>query len=49
MKQIDSVDLRVNQRGHKAKLTRQDLDAVSDLVNKQPDLSIREIKEADAR
>lgn len=45
MKQTGSVDLRVNQRGRKAKLTRQDLDAVSDLVNKQPDLSIREIKE----
>lgn len=41
MKQTGSVDLRVNQRGRKAKLTRQDLDA----INKQPDLSIREIKE----
>ena len=45
MKQTGSVVLRVNQRGRKAKLTRQDLDAVNDLVNKQPDLSIREIKE----
>ena len=45
MKQTGSVDLRVNQRGRKAKLTRQDLDAVNDLINKQPDLSIREIKE----
>ena len=44
MKQTGSVDLRVNQRGRKAKLTRQDLDAVNDLVNKQPDLSIREIR-----
>ena len=45
MKQTSSVNLRVNQRGRKAKLTRQDLDAVDDLVNKQFDLSIREIKE----
>ena len=45
MKQTGSVDLRVNQRGRKAKLTRQDLDAVNEMINKQPDLSIREIKE----
>ena len=45
MKQTGSVDLRVNQRGRKAKLTRQDLDAVNDPLNKQPALSIREIKE----
>ena len=45
MKQTGSVDLRVNQRGRKAKLTWQDLDVVNDLVNKQPDLSIREIRE----
>lgn len=45
MKQTGSVDLRVNQRGRKAELTRQDPDAVNDLINKQPDLSIREIKE----
>ena len=44
MKQTGSVDLRVNQRGHKAKLTWQDLDAVNDLINTQPDLSIREIR-----
>ena len=45
MKQTGSVDLRVNQRGRKAKLTRQDLDAVNEMISKQPDLSIREIKE----
>ena len=45
MKQTGSVDLRVNQPGRKAKLTRQDLDAVNDPLNKQPALSIREIKE----
>ena len=28
-----------------SKLTRQDLDAVNEMINKQPDLSIREIKE----
>ena len=44
MIQTGSVDLRINQRGRKAKLTRQDLDAVNDLVNKQPDLSICEIR-----
>lgn len=45
MKQTGSVELRVNQRGRKAKMTRQGLDAVNNLVNKQPDLSICEIKE----
>ena len=44
MKQTGSVDLRVNQRGRKAKLTWQDLDAVNDLINTQPDLSIREVR-----
>ena len=45
MRQTGSVDLRVNQGGRKAKLTRQELDAVNDLVNKKPDLSIHEIRE----
>ena len=45
MNQASSVDLCVNQRGRKAKPTRQDIDTVNDLVNKQLDLSIREINE----
>lgn len=45
MKQTGSVDLRVNQRGRKAKLTQQEVDAIDALVHKQPDITIREIKE----
>ena len=45
MKQTGSVDLRVNQRGRKAKLTQQEIDAINTLVQKQPDITIREIKE----
>lgn len=45
MKQTGSVDLYVNQRGRKAKLTQKEVDAISTLVQKQPDITIREIKE----
>lgn len=45
MEQTGSVDLRVNQRGRKAKLIQQDLDAINNLVQNQPDTTIREIKE----
>lgn len=45
MKRTGSVELRVNQRGRKAKLTQQDLDAINNLVHEQPDITIREIKE----
>ena len=45
MQQTGSVDLRVNQRGRKAKLTQQDIDAINNLVQNQPDITIREIKE----
>lgn len=45
MKQTGSVDLRVNQRGRKAKLTPENIDAINVLAHKQPDITIREIKE----
>ena len=45
MKRTGSVELRVNQRGRKAKLTQQDLDTINKLVHEQPDITIREIKE----
>ena len=41
-----SVDLRVNQRGRKAKLTQKDIEAIDALVQKQPDITIHEIKES---
>ena len=45
MERTGSVDLRVNQRGRKAKLTQQDIESINDLVQKRPDITIREIKE----
>ena len=45
MEQTDSVDLRVNQRGYKAKLTHLDMGAIDALIQKHPVLTIREIKE----
>ena len=45
MKRTGSVELRVTQRGRKAKLTQQDLDTINNLVHEQPDITIREIKE----
>lgn len=45
MERTGSVDLRVNQRGRKAKLTQQDMEAIDALVQKRSDLTIREIKE----
>ena len=45
MERTGSVDLRVNQRGRKAKLTQQDIKAINALVQKHPDYTIREIKE----
>ena len=45
MERTGSVDLRVNQRGRKAKLTRQNIEAINDLIQKRPDITILEIKE----
>lgn len=45
MRRTGSVDLRVSQRGRKAKLTQQNIDAIHALLQKQPDITIREIKE----
>lgn len=45
MERTGSVDLRVNQRGRKAKLTQKDIEAIDALVQKQPDITIHEIKE----
>ena len=45
MERTVSVDLRVNQRGRKPKLTQQDIEAIDSLVQKHPDFTIREIKE----
>lgn len=45
MKQTGSVDLRTSQRGRKAKLTPENIHAIDELVQKQPDITIREIKE----
>lgn len=45
MERTGSVDLRVNQRGRKTKLTQQDMEAIDALVQKHPDFTIREIKE----
>ena len=40
-----SVDLQVSQRGRKAKLTQQNMKALDALIQKHPDITIREIKE----
>lgn len=45
MQRTGSVDLRVSQRGRKAKLTQENIDAINTLVQKRPDITIREIKE----
>lgn len=45
MERTGSVDLRVNQRGRKAKLTRQNIEAINNLIQKRPDITILEIKE----
>lgn len=43
MERTGSVDLCVNQRGRKAKLTQQNIEAINDLIQKRPDITIREI------
>lgn len=44
MERTGSVELRVNQRGRKAKLTQQNIEAINDLIQKRPDITIREIR-----
>lgn len=45
MERTGSVDLRVNERGRKCALTGQDVEAIDILIQKQPDITLREIKE----
>ena len=45
MEETGSVDLRVNERGRKAALTKQNMEAIDALIQKQPDITLREIKE----
>lgn len=45
MQRTGSVNLRVNQRGRKAKLTEADKKAIDTVVQKQPDITLHEIKE----
>lgn len=45
MQRTGSVDLRVNQRGRKAKLTQENINAINALLQERPDITIREIKE----
>lgn len=45
MRKTGSVAVRTSQRGRKSILTQKDLDNIKNVIIKQPDITIREIKE----
>ncbi len=40
-----SIEVKTSQRGRKSKLTQKNLDDIKALITKQPDITIREIKQ----
>ncbi len=40
-----SIEVKTSQRGRKSKLTQKNLDDIKALITRQPDITIREIKQ----